>query len=205
MLAGNPELEKVFSLVLHLDDGASIYVIPGVYLVTLYLVWANPALQLRRLSVHDRDGLSADRPVHHGLPPGWLVWSLPFLAYYQITGGRITAVLVGSFSAAYVLSTLLVSPIQFSGGYVFDPRETMFWTAPAGDRLRSLLHTGMVGIGAALAIRVWRDIITRNNFFRLSRKPFVVGVAGDSGAGKDHLANALTGLFGDHSIAPAFQ
>ena len=200
MLTGNPEMEKIFDLVLHLDDGASIYVIPGVYLVTLYLVW-----QIRRFNFEvflSTTGMAFLLIVlFTPASPGWFVWSLPFLCYYQITGGRVTAVLVGSFSAAYVLSTLLVSPIQLSVGYVFDPRDTVLWTAPAGDRLRSLLHTGLVGIGATLAIRVWRDIITKNNFFRLSRKPFVVGVAGDSGAGKDHVANAITGLFGHHSIA----
>jgi uridine kinase len=51
-----------------------------------------------------------------------------------------------------------------------------------------------------LAIRIWREAVSRNDFFRLSRKPFVVGVAGDSGAGKDTFADAITGLFGGHSV-----
>ena len=48
---------------------------------------------------------------------------------------------------------------------------------------------------------MWREAVSRNVFFRQSRKPFVIGIAGDSGAGKDTLANAITGLFGDHSVA----
>ena len=58
----------------------------------------------------------------------------------------------------------------------------------------------MVAIGLVLAIRIWREAISRNDFFRLSRKPFVIGIAGDSGSGKDTLANAISGLFGKHSV-----
>jgi uridine kinase len=58
----------------------------------------------------------------------------------------------------------------------------------------------MVAIGVVLALRTWREAIMRNDFFRLSRKPFVIGIAGDSGAGKDTFADSITGLFGSHSV-----
>ena len=64
----------------------------------------------------------------------------------------------------------------------------------------SLLHTGMVAVGAVLAIRICREAIMRNDFFRLSRKPFAIGIAGDSGSGKDHLASALASLFGERAV-----
>jgi uridine kinase len=68
-------------------------------------------------------------------------------------------------------------------------------------RLISLTHTALVATGIVLAIRIWRETVIRNDFFRLSRKTFVIGVAGDSGAGKDTFANAIAGLFGSHSVA----
>jgi uridine kinase len=34
----------------------------------------------------------------------------------------------------------------------------------------------------------------------MSRKPFVIGITGDSGSGKDTLTNALTKLLGEHSV-----
>jgi uridine kinase len=69
-----------------------------------------------------------------------------------------------------------------------------------GSHAASLLHTTMVAIGVVLAIRIWRETISRNDFFRLSRKPFVIGIAGDSGAGKDTFADSITALFGGHSV-----
>jgi uridine kinase len=59
----------------------------------------------------------------------------------------------------------------------------------------------MTAIGIILVVRIWRETVSTNDYFRLSRKPFAIGIAGDSGAGKDTLADALAGLFGSHSVA----
>ena len=200
MLIDNPEMNRIYGLVLHLGNNVSIYVVPGIYLVTLYLVW-----QIRRFNF---DIFLATTGMAFLLvvlftagSPGWFIWCIPFLVYYEVTSGRVTAALIWSFSAGYGMSTLVVTPLRLSGGYVVDFRDSVLWTAGTWDQVGSLLHTAMVGIGAVLAIRIWRDVITRNDFFRLTRKPFVVGVAGDSGAGKDHLADALTGLVGQDFVA----
>ena len=58
----------------------------------------------------------------------------------------------------------------------------------------------MTAVGIILAVRIWREMVSRNDYFRLSRKPLVIGIAGDSGAGKKTLSNALVGLFGNHSV-----
>ena len=49
--------------------------------------------------------------------------------------------------------------------------------------------------GAVLAIRMYREGIQNNYYFRNSRKPFTIGIAGDSGAGKD-VFGSLSDLFG---------
>ena len=59
----------------------------------------------------------------------------------------------------------------------------------------------MIGLGIVLANRMWRETVTKNDYFRLSQKPFGIGIAGDSGSGKDTTAEMLTGLFGSHSVS----
>jgi len=132
--------------------------------------------------------------------PGWFEWCLPFLVLYQAMSGRIAILLVGMFSGLYVLSTLLVTQLQFANGRGLALGAALHVPGQLGSHAVSLLHTAMVAIGLVLAIRIWREAISRSDFFRLSRKPFVVGVAGDSGAGKDTFADAITGLFGGHSV-----
>jgi len=114
--------------------------------------------------------------------------------------GRIAISLVGILSALYAVSTLLVTQLQFASGRKLELTVALHIPGQLESHAASLLHTAMVAIGLVLAIRIWREAVSRNDFFRLSRKPFVVGVAGDSGAGKDTFADAITGLFGGHSV-----
>lgn len=199
MLLGNPEMGKIYQLAIGLAGNVSIYVVPLIYLIMLYLAW-----RVRRLNF---DLFQATTGMAFLLivlmtpaSPGWFVWCLPFLALYQAMSGRMAILLVSIFSAAYVLSTLLVTPLQFASGREFALGVALHVPGQLGSHTASILHTGMVAIGLVLAIRIWREAISRNDFFRLSRKPFVLGVAGDSGAGKDTFADAITGLFGEHSV-----
>ena len=199
MLVHNPEMAKIYALEVDLGGGVSIYVVPVVYLVSLYVMW-----RIRRFDFTiflSATGLAFLSVVlFTGGSAGWFLWTVPFLACYSVSHGRAAAALVASFSAAYALSALLSAPVHTWGGWVFDLREAVPWGAARGDRMSSLVQSGMVGIGVVLAIRMWREAIGRNDFFRFSRKPFVIGIAGDSGVGKDHLADALTGLLGRSSV-----
>lgn len=199
MLLGNPEMGKVYQLAIGLTGNVSIYVVPLLYLVLLYLAW-----RVRRLNFdlfHATTGLAFLLIVlMTPASPGWFVWCLPFLALYQAMSGRMAILLVGIFSVTYILSTLLVTPLKFANGNELALGAALQASGQLVSQATSLLHTGMVAIGLVLAIRIWREAISRNDFFRLSRKPFIVGVAGDSGAGKDTFAEAITELFGGHSV-----
>lgn len=199
MLLGNPEMGKIYQLAIGLAGNVSIYVVPLLYLVMLYVAW-----RVRRLNFDLFQAITGMAFLLIVLmtpaSPGWFVWSLPFLALYQAMSGRKAVLLVGIFSATYLLSTLLVTQLKFANGKELALGTALQALGQLGVQATSLLHTGMVGIGLVLAIRIWREAINRNDFFRLSRKPFVVGVAGDSGSGKDMFADAITGLFGEHSV-----
>ena len=199
MLFGNPEMDKIYSLTVDIGGHFTVYVVPLVYLVMLYWVW-----RIKRLNF---DLFQATTGMAFLLivlmtpaAPGWFVWCTPFLAFYQAMSGRIAILLVGLFSGLYVLSTMLMMPLEFTNGVAFDLNSAITGLEVSGYHMASLLQTSMVAIGLVLTIRIWREAISRNDFFRLSRKPFVIGVAGDSGAGKDTFCDAITGLFGEHSV-----
>ena len=198
MLFGNQEMGKVYTLAINMGGQATVYVVPLIYLVMLYWVW-----RVRRLNF---DLFQATTGMAFLLvvlmtpaSPGWFVWCMPFLAFYQAMSGRVAMLLVAIFSGLYVLGTLLMTPLQLANGQVFDLGRALHLSTQIVGAA-SLLHTVMVAIGIMLSIRIWREEISRNDFFRLSRKPFVIGIGGDSGAGKDTFAEALTGLFGVHSV-----
>jgi len=199
MLFSNPEMDKVYQLAVGLGGDVSIYVVPLVYMVILYLTWWVKRLNFELF--YAMAGMAFLVIVlMTPASPGWFIWSIPFLALYQLTSGRTSVVIIGVFSGFYVLSTLLVTPLVFANGSLFELDSALQISGQLGGNAASLLHTSMVGIGILLAIRIWQEAIGRNEFFRLSRKPFVIGIAGDSGSGKDTFANSITGLFGQHSV-----
>lgn len=200
MLFGNPEMGKIYRVAFNLGGNVFVYLVPLVYMIMLYAAWRVGRLNFDLFQA--TTGMAFLLIVlMTPASPGWFVWSIPFLVLYQAMSGRIAVLLIGAFSVLYLLSTLLVTPLQLSNDRAFDLASTLHISEQLGSSAASLLHTSMVAIGIVLAIRIWRETISGSDFFRLSRKPFVIGIAGDSGAGKDTFADSIICLFGRQSVA----
>lgn len=201
MVASNPEVEKVYQLSISLVRNTAIYLVPLAYLLMLYAAW-----RIKRMNFELFNAILGMAFLLVVLltpaSPGWFIWILPLLVAYQVSGDRAAIYITPIFSILYVLSAVLFVESQLEVMLqALDMQNTvgdMHWIS---TRLISLTHTALVATGIVLAVRIWRETVIRNDFFRLSRKPFVIGVAGDSGAGKDTFANAIAGLFGSHSVA----
>jgi uridine kinase len=201
MLASNPEVEKIYQLSISLVRDTAVYLVPLAYLLMLYAAW-----RIKRMNFELFNAILGMAFLLVVLltpaSPGWFIWILPLLVSYQISGDKAAIYITSIFSALYVLSTILFVGGQFDLALqVLGFQNSISNTELINSRLVSLTHTTLVATGIVLAIRIWRETVIRNDFFRLSRKPFVIGVAGDSGAGKDTFANAISGLFGSHSVA----
>jgi uridine kinase len=206
MLASNPEVEKIYQLSISLVRNTAVYLVPLAYLLMLYAAWRVKRMNFELFNAILGMGFLLVVLLTPA-SPGWFIWILPLLVSYQVSGDRTAVYLTSIFSMLYVFSALL-----FVGGQQIDllikalglhtnvghDVSNVQWI---NSRLVSLTHTALVATGIVLAIRIWRETVIRNDFFRLSRKPFVIGVAGDSGSGKDTFADAISGLFGSHSVA----
>ena len=199
MLINNPRMVDILELKISTGD-SSIFIIPLAYLIFLYVIW-----RLKRLNFslfQASLGVVFLSIVLMTLSsPGWFVWTIPFLVYYQAISDKTAILLTFSFSVLYLVSVVLSSnfdlpQVSYLNLTIFD-----LFTLEKGNFLSSLLYTGVVSAGAVLAIRFWREAVSRNLFFRLSRKPFVIGIAGDSGSGKDTLNDAIIDLFGANAVA----
>lgn len=194
MVLGNPEMGKVYYLAFDLGEGLSIYLLPLVYLLLLYTVW-----RIRRLNFELFNsilGLSFLSVVlMTPASPGWMIWAIPLLVFYQLSSDKIAIYLVAVLSLLFVASNVAITAYGYITSF-----DLLSGYINNQERLTSLLHTGTIAIGIILAVRIWLENVKRNDFFRLSRKPFVIGIAGDSGAGKDTLSDAIEALFGSHSV-----
>lgn len=194
MLLHNPEMGKVYQFSLEIGNGTRLYLLPLAYLLTLYVTWRVRRLNFELFSA--LLGLAFFLVVlMTPASPGWFIWILPLLVAYQLRADRIAWLLVSAFSTLYAIGNVLVIP----GPHVAFGDVGALTLGPIGPP--SLVHTLITALGIALGMRIWRETVSSNDYFRLSRKPFVIGIAGDSGAGKDTLADAMAGLFGQHSVA----
>ena len=131
--------------------------------------------------------------------PAWFIWALPFLVIYQSNGNRITAFVVTVFALLFTVELILKAPPSASTAVTTHAIHDLIFNAGLVEYLNaSVIHstvrTALVAIGIILGFRVWRDAIRENNFFH---KPFsfLIGIAGDSGSGKDTYADSIVDLF----------
>lgn len=131
---------------------------------------------------------------------GWFIWVLPFLVLYQIKHGRMAMTLVAIFSFLYLGQSGLLAPLPIILLADWPVGIPVFEMLGIPSSVLSVWQTILVSTGIILVVRMLLDGIHANEYFRLSRKPFVLGISGDSGSGKDSLAEAVAGLFGQHSV-----
>ena len=190
MVASNPEIPKLYQFSLSLGPKLSIYLTPLAYLLAIYVAWSVKRINFELFQA--TLGIAFLTIVLlTPASPGWFIWCVPLLLYFESVGGKKAFLLSSIFSIIFIFSSLAVT----NGGQV-----PAFTNLPTGG-IESLLHTFLVATGIILIALIWKKTIAENDYFRLSRKPFVIGISGDSGSGKDTLSNAISALFGKHSVA----
>ncbi len=191
MVLDTPETAKAFGLAISYTNTLSFYIAPLVILGLLYAAARVRKFNFEILFTFVGLGffsLFLLTPAS----PGWILWLMPFLVFHAIDGTRRIWLLIGAFSFLFIAFHLTAS----SGptGYAA--------VAPVLDvRTRNILLSLYLAAGGAVMFQFLRHGLFNNPFYRNTREPLLVGIAGDSGAGKDTLAEATIGLFGNRASA----
>jgi uridine kinase len=69
-----------------------------------------------------------------------------------------------------------------------------------GRVFESLMITLVLAFGLMLLLAQFRSVFRNNDPYGLAIRPLVVGIAGDSGSGKDTLSTALARVFGENEV-----
>ena len=118
-----------------------------------------------------------------GAPIGWSIWAIPFLGF-----------------AAHS-ATLSVKSIIFLASNLAVARFIVTHLGLSDEKnfLMAFLDGAILATGLAAAIVIWRVSYAQSDFVRLKKRPALVLIGGDSGVGKDTLANGLVNAFGPNS------
>jgi len=201
MVLGNPEMQRLYELRLDLGARTAIYLTPLLYILALYALWRLPRISFDLL--YAATGLVFFvLIVSTASPLGWYLWLLPFLAWHQARARNEIRVLIAAFSVIVVAGHLAISTGAYTPlGLIDGPTILQQNGLAVPPHLYALWQTAITALGCILMWQMQRETIRQNDYFRLSRRPLAIAIAGDSGSGKDTFAHRLVDLFGAHSVS----
>lgn len=185
MIVGSNQVNKIFTLNFELNKNLYIFVLPIFYLLLNYFVW-----RLRRINFNMLYVLIGliffVTAMLTPLSPGWFILSVGLFTYYQLKSDNTSIIIVSLFNCFYLLIVYLNN---ISKSFLIH------------SYINSIIFTLFIGLGLILIFRIYRQLIFENNFYKISRYPYLIGICGDSGSGKDYFSNALANLFGRNATS----
>lgn len=187
MVLGSPEMGKVFAAAVTVgaEGDLRLYIWPLAALILGYV--ALQPVKINRDLLILWLGLAFGSLVLLVPPmPGWYLWSLPLLVYFFVRHPAASPAPLLGLSVAFV---------AYFGLFPVTPAA-----AAAGGLLPSLLFTG-VQAGLVVTLVWMAHVAVRSNeVIRPRDTPMVIGVGGDSAAGKTTYAAQLSKLFGPGDV-----
>ena len=133
--------------------------------------------------------------------PGWFIWVVPFFMLYLagLTENRAKMVVVyGIFNVFYLIYYVFFHVTQFTD-LIFLGRGLCGLKCTDED-MHNIVFTLMVGCFLILVVSMYLYGVNSNSFYRRRSRPFTIGIAGDSGAGKSQLLVMLGELLSEDHI-----
>lgn len=204
MVLGSPLIWRLLETAIPVNQRVVVYLFPLAYIFLIAVAWLFGRMTLALLHAFLATAflsivLLSDAPI------GWHLWAVPFIA---LCGARESLQLRSGLVLFWIL--LVAAHALISPGPLFLPLSIRL-TPP--DQLvpgwfgvdllvyNSLSHTALLAMGIAIGYRILSRALREADFYQLSRRPLALGIAGDSGAGKTTLGEALVGIFGARSTA----
>tara|TARA_Y100000589_G_scaffold328280_1_gene372043 strand:+ start:3438 stop:5435 length:1998 start_codon:yes stop_codon:yes gene_type:complete len=179
MVFQSREFSRLYSVFVLYGQDLKLYVVPIIYFLSLYLIWRLKRINQDLFVIGTGLGFFS---ILIFLPPapGWSIWLIPFLVYYQIKSKR------DLFSITLIYSLLIVSNIIVNDQLIYFPflRNLSFFESNNINNsyifFKNLLFTGQQGYSFLLALKIYIYGLTRNNFYYFSNKPLIISVKGNS-------------------------
>ncbi|WP_394821079.1 hypothetical protein [Pendulispora albinea] len=136
--------------------------------------------------------------------PGWFIWSIPFIAYLGARFTRTGRFVLLALSASYLAYFFIGDPQVFLEaadpllGAGFGQRTadalTLRYPGLLGAHAASISWTCLFSATSLTAIEMYRKGVRSNAIYDFRDESFMIGIGGDSGAGKHTIARDLTRL-----------
>ena len=133
--------------------------------------------------------------------PAWYIWIVPFFMLYlaglSVNRGKMVMV-YGIFNLLYLLYYVCLHVTGFTDLLILG--RDLNGLKYANEDVKNVVFTLMVGVFLILVVSMYRYGVNSNAYYRRRKRPFTIGIAGDSGAGKSRLLAMLGELLCEDNI-----
>lgn len=133
--------------------------------------------------------------------PAWFIWIVPFFMLYLARQGESRGKMVfvyGGFNVLYLVYYVFFHTTQFVDLYFLG--RSLAFLKLSDDNVKDIVFSLMVGIFLILVICMYLYGVGSNSYYRRRSRPFTIGIAGDSGAGKTRLLRSLETLLSKERV-----
>ncbi len=133
--------------------------------------------------------------------PAWFIWIVPFFMLYLagLSENRDKMVLMyGVFNLLYLIYYVFFHVTEFTDLSVLG--RSLAYLKYAEPEMRNIVFTLMIGVFLILVLSMYLYGVNSNSYYRRRNRPFTIGIAGDSGAGKSRLLAMLGELLPEEHI-----
>ena len=145
------------------------------------------------------------------IPPaqGWYFWLLPFLSYFYIRTEHQIPFLFFGLQAFYLLYFLLINTTDFfqvfqwiapSFSTIETPYRQLQILGLNPQRLVSVVFTALQTTLLINCFWIYKKGLRSYTKHKIASSPFLIGIGGNSAAGKSTISDALAGVFSKNNI-----
>lgn len=138
--------------------------------------------------------------------PGYVVWSIPFIVHFACRRRLVRALPIATYSLAYLAffwsgpESDLFDAWRLVGSHLARIPSSHYWLGLVNPGLPVLVHnlifTVMEASLGGIVLYMYMMGVRDTAAHSARKRPVLIGVAGDSGAGKDTFTTLLAALFG---------
>ena len=195
MVLATPTKRSLLWLKIPLDESLKIFILPLTFLIIIYSMWRIKRSNFTLLI--SISGLAFLISTLMMPPtPGWYLWALPFLIIYQIKTDINGKLLISIFT---LFPILIIFPSDVFSEISFLNFPLKYNTSLINNLNQNLIYTFFIGFGIIIALRLYRETIQNNDFYKLNKKSLTIGITGGPSSGKSIISRAIIDILGKHS------
>jgi uridine kinase/Gpi18-like mannosyltransferase len=193
MVYNNPVQQQVFDLYYQFNSTLRIYFIPSVYFILVIYYMSFRFVNRDQLILFLAFTFLALTLMIAPMQ-GWYYWIMPLLVYFVVKQSNREKYVFVVLSVFYFIYFGLIAQSDYFSSYNFMAAGHPVYVT-GDNKALSIVFTLLQTTLCLTGMMIFRKGIVNNIQAKFLSQPYMIGIGGDSAAGKSTLTNALSAIF----------